>query len=60
MVLMDLSILTSFLLLVQWICLESLLSIPCHALKKGLHLEDNNFLLSGDTLRLIFTDLLER
>ncbi|KAM2624414.1 hypothetical protein TB1_031395 [Malus domestica] len=43
----------------KWICLESLLSIPCYALKKGLHLEDNNFLLSGDTLRLIFTDLLE-
>ncbi|XP_028956801.1 uncharacterized protein [Malus domestica] len=43
----------------KWICLESLLSIPCYALKKGLHLEDNTFLLSGDTLRLIFTDLLE-
>lgn len=44
----------------QWMCLESLLSIPSYAFKNGLHLEDNSFFFSGAALRWIFTDLLER
>ncbi|PRQ18401.1 putative tRNA (guanosine(18)-2'-O)-methyltransferase [Rosa chinensis] len=43
----------------KWICLESLLSIPCYALRNGLLLEANNFVFSGAALRCIFSDILE-
>ncbi|PNY04748.1 tRNA/rRNA methyltransferase SpoU family protein [Trifolium pratense] len=47
------------LLDIKWACLESLLSIPSHALKNGLHLEGNHAFFSDDTLRCIFGDLVE-
>lgn len=49
-----------FLYLMQWICLESLLSIPCHAHRNGFLLEENNYVFSGAALRCIFSDILER
>ncbi|CAL5197917.1 unnamed protein product [Lathyrus oleraceus] len=47
------------LLDIKWACLESLLSIPSHALKNGIHLEENHTFFSDDTLRCIFGDLVE-
>ncbi|KEH31617.1 putative tRNA (guanosine(18)-2'-O)-methyltransferase [Medicago truncatula] len=47
------------LLDIKWACLESLLSIPSHALKNGFHLEGINACFSDDTLRSIFGDLVE-
>ncbi|CAJ2663943.1 unnamed protein product [Trifolium pratense] len=47
------------LLDIKWACLESLLSIPSHALKNGLHLEGNHAFFTDDTLRCIFGDLVE-
>ncbi|KAF7828486.1 putative methyltransferase TARBP1 [Senna tora] len=43
----------------KWMCIESLLSIPCHALKNGLYKEEKHSFFSGDTLRFIFSDLVE-
>nr|XP_011465219.1 PREDICTED: uncharacterized protein LOC101309934 [Fragaria vesca subsp. vesca] len=43
----------------KWICLESLLSIPCHAHRNGFLLEENNYVFSGAALRCIFSDILE-
>lgn len=39
--------------------MESLLSIPAHALKSGLYLEEDLSFLDGN-LRCIFNDLVER
>lgn len=52
--------LTDFLLMMQWLCLESLLSIPGHAVKNGLHLKDNNTFFSDAALSQIFNDLVEK
>ncbi|KAI5391542.1 hypothetical protein KIW84_076381 [Lathyrus oleraceus] len=49
----------AILLDIKWACLESLLSIPSHALKNGIHLEENYTFFSDDTLRCIFGDLVE-
>ena len=38
---------------------ESLLSVLSHALKNGIHLEENYTFFSDDTLRCIFGDLVE-
>ncbi|KAL5551309.1 hypothetical protein UlMin_001485 [Ulmus minor] len=43
----------------KWLCLESLLSIPCYAIKNGLHLVDGNSFFSDAALRWIFNDLVE-
>ncbi|GMN30914.1 hypothetical protein TIFTF001_003022 [Ficus carica] len=43
----------------KWLCLESLLSIPGHAVKNGLHLKDNNTFFSDAALSQIFNDLVE-
>ena len=53
-------VLTDMLLLIQWLCLESLLSIPHYALEKGLYLEANRPFFSDAAIRSIFTDLVER
>lgn len=52
--------LTNFLLTMQWLCLESLLSIPSYAVNNGLHLEDHNTFFSDTALRAIFSDLVEK
>ncbi|KAI5419371.1 hypothetical protein KIW84_043511 [Lathyrus oleraceus] len=49
----------AILLDIKWACLESLLSIPSHALKNGIHLEENYTFFSDDTLRCIFGDLVK-
>jgi len=46
--------------MIQWACLESLLSIPSYALKNGFNLEENHTFFSDDTLKCIFGDLVER
>lgn len=46
--------------MIQWACLESLLSIPSYALKNGFNLEENHAFFSDDTLKCIFGDLVER
>ncbi|GMH28826.1 hypothetical protein Nepgr_030669 [Nepenthes gracilis] len=43
----------------KWLCLESLLSIPHHALENGVHLECNNSFFSDDAIRCIYDDLVE-
>lgn len=48
------------LLMIQWVCLESLLSIPSCAFKNGFNLEENPTFFSDDTLKCIFGDLVER
>ncbi|XP_020963907.1 uncharacterized protein LOC110265312 [Arachis ipaensis] len=47
------------LLLIQWVCLESLLSIPSQAFQSGLNLEENRASFSEGTLECIFSDLVE-
>lgn len=51
---------TDMSLLIQWRCLESLLSIPCYALENGLLLENNRSLFSDAAVRCVFSDLVER
>lgn len=44
----------------QWLCLESLLSIPGYAVKNGIHLGENKFFFSDAALRQIFDDLVDK
>ena len=46
--------------MMQWLCLESLLSIPGYAIKNGLHLEDTKSPFSDAALKQIFNDLVEK
>ncbi|KAI4327194.1 hypothetical protein L6164_019684 [Bauhinia variegata] len=43
----------------KWMCLESLLSIPYYAGKNQLHLVESYSFVSDDTVRCIFSDLIE-
>ncbi|KAF5735116.1 hypothetical protein HS088_TW15G00616 [Tripterygium wilfordii] len=43
----------------KWLCLESLLSIPCFALEEGLQMDGASFFLSEMALKCIFSDLVE-
>ncbi|XP_058009472.1 uncharacterized protein LOC131168902 [Hevea brasiliensis] len=43
----------------KWLCLESLLSIPCYALENGLLLENNISFFSEAAIRCVFSDLVE-
>ena len=56
----EVKILTGFLCMVQWLCLESLLSLPGYAVKNGVQLEGHNSFLSDAALRQIFIDLVEK
>lgn len=44
----------------QWLCLDSLLSIPNYAIENGVHLGSHFPLFSDAVLRSIFADLIER
>ncbi|KAF3448239.1 hypothetical protein FNV43_RR08952 [Rhamnella rubrinervis] len=43
----------------KWLCLESLLLIPCYARKNGFHLEGNHSFFSDAALKWIFNDIVE-
>ncbi|KAK3029857.1 hypothetical protein RJ639_038291 [Escallonia herrerae] len=43
----------------KWTCLESLLSIPKHALDKGVRLQSCDFFFSNALIRSIFSDLVD-
>ncbi|KAK3023238.1 hypothetical protein RJ639_043350, partial [Escallonia herrerae] len=43
----------------KWTCLESLLSIPKHALDKGVHLQSCDSFFSNALIRSIFSDLVD-
>ncbi|XP_010274499.1 PREDICTED: uncharacterized protein LOC104609816 isoform X2 [Nelumbo nucifera] len=43
----------------KWHCLDSLLSIPYHAIKNGVHLCNNATFFSDAALRCIFSDIIE-
>ncbi|KAK4262528.1 hypothetical protein QN277_028078 [Acacia crassicarpa] len=47
------------LLDLKWMCIESLLSIPSHALNNGICMEESLTFFSDGTLRCIFSDLIE-
>ncbi|KAK9079991.1 hypothetical protein SSX86_001666 [Deinandra increscens subsp. villosa] len=43
----------------KWMCLESLLSVPKHALQKGVYKEDCDYFFSDVVVRKIFNDLVD-
>ncbi|KAF8379188.1 hypothetical protein HHK36_028617 [Tetracentron sinense] len=43
----------------KWLCLDSLLSIPYHAIENGVHLESTITFFSDSAVRCIFADIVE-
>ncbi|KAK1407772.1 hypothetical protein QVD17_39399 [Tagetes erecta] len=43
----------------KWMCLESLLSVPKHALQRGVHIQNCDYFYSDAVVRRIFSDLVE-